>query len=41
MFFAGLTVVAIAVQLRLSEGLLWLSFPLVWIVYTIIRGAPA
>lgn len=23
----------------MRHGLLWLSFPLVWIVYTIIRGA--
>ena len=28
-----------AVRLQLRQGLLWLSFPLVWIVYTIIRGA--
>jgi hypothetical protein len=28
-----------AARLRLRHGLLWLSFPLVWIVYTIIRGA--
>lgn len=28
-----------AARLRLRQGLLWLSFPLVWIVYTIIRGA--
>ena len=28
-----------AVKLQLRQGLLWLSFPLVWIVYTIIRGA--
>jgi hypothetical protein len=27
------------VRLRLRQGLLWLSFPLVWIVYTLIRGA--
>jgi len=26
-------------KLQLRQGLLWLSFPLVWIVYTIIRGA--
>lgn len=26
-------------RLQLRQGLLWLSFPLVWIVYTIIRGA--
>ncbi|HEY6469776.1 MAG TPA: Pr6Pr family membrane protein [Candidatus Dormibacteraeota bacterium] len=26
-------------RLSLRQGLLWLSFPLVWIVYTIIRGA--
>jgi hypothetical protein len=26
-------------RLRLRQGMLWLSFPLVWIVYTIIRGA--
>lgn len=26
-------------QLRLRHGLLWLTFPLVWIVYTITRGA--
>jgi hypothetical protein len=30
-----------AARLRLRQGLLWLSFPLVWIVYTIIRGAIA
>jgi hypothetical protein len=28
-----------AARLRLRDGLLWLSFPLVWIAYTIIRGA--
>jgi hypothetical protein len=28
-----------AARLRLRQGLSWLSFPLVWIVYTIIRGA--
>ena len=28
-----------AARLRMRQGLLWLSFPLVWIVYTIIRGA--
>ena len=28
-----------AARQRLRHGLLWLSFPLVWIVYTIIRGA--
>ena len=28
-----------ATRLRLRHGLLWRSFPLVWIVYTIIRGA--
>ncbi len=28
-----------AAKLQLRQGLLWLSFPLVWIVYTIIRGA--
>jgi hypothetical protein len=28
-------------RLRLSQGMIWLSFPLVWIVDTIIRGAPA
>jgi len=28
-----------AARLQLRQGLLWLSFPLVWIVYTIIRGA--
>jgi hypothetical protein len=28
-----------AVRLQLRQGLLWLSFPLAWIVYTIIRGA--
>ncbi len=28
-----------AVRLQLRQGLLWLSFPLMWIVYTIIRGA--
>jgi hypothetical protein len=28
-----------AARLRLRQGMLWLSFPLVWIVYTIIRGA--
>jgi hypothetical protein len=28
-----------AARLRLGQGLLWLSFPLVWIVYTITRGA--
>ena len=28
-----------ALRLQLRQGLLWLSFPLVWIVYTIIRGA--
>jgi hypothetical protein len=28
-------------RLRLDQGMLWLSFPLVWIVYTIIRGAIA
>jgi hypothetical protein len=28
-----------ATRLHLRQGLLWLSFPLVWIVYTIIRGA--
>jgi len=28
-----------AARLRLRQGLLWLSFPLTWIVYTIIRGA--
>ena len=26
-------------RLQLRQGMLWLSFPLVWIVYTIIRGA--
>ncbi|MEO8898914.1 MAG: Pr6Pr family membrane protein [Candidatus Dormibacter sp.] len=26
-------------QLSMREGVLWLSFPLVWIVYTLIRGA--
>jgi hypothetical protein len=26
-------------KLRLGQGMLWLSFPLVWIVYTLIRGA--
>jgi len=26
-------------RLRLRDGLLWLSFPLVWIVYTLIRGS--
>ena len=30
-----------AMRLQLRQGLLWLSFPLVWIVYTIIRGALA
>jgi hypothetical protein len=28
-----------AARLRLRQGMLWLSFPLVWIVYTLIRGA--
>jgi hypothetical protein len=28
-----------AAKLRLRQGMLWLSFPLVWIVYTLIRGA--
>ncbi len=28
-----------AARLRLRQGMLWLSFPLVWIVYTIVRGA--
>jgi hypothetical protein len=28
-----------AARLRMRQGVLWLSFPLVWIVYTIIRGA--
>jgi hypothetical protein len=28
-----------AARLPMRQGLLWLSFPLVWIVYTIIRGA--
>jgi hypothetical protein len=28
-----------AVRLQIRQGLLWLSFPLAWIVYTIIRGA--
>jgi hypothetical protein len=28
-----------APRLTLRQGMLWLSFPLVWIVYTIIRGA--
>jgi len=28
-----------AARLRMRQSLLWLSFPLVWIVYTIIRGA--
>jgi len=28
-----------AARLRLPHCLLWLSFPLVWIVYTLIRGA--
>jgi hypothetical protein len=28
-----------ALRLTLRQGMLWLSFPLVWIVYTIIRGA--
>jgi hypothetical protein len=28
-----------AARLRLRQGLLWLSFPLAWIVYTVIRGA--
>jgi len=28
-----------AARLQLRQGLVWLSFPLVWIVYTIIRGA--
>jgi hypothetical protein len=28
-----------ATRLQLRQGLLWLSFPLVWIVYTLIRGA--
>jgi hypothetical protein len=28
-----------ALRLNLRQGLLWLSFPLVWIVYTLIRGA--
>ena len=27
------------VRLQVRQGLLWLSFPLVWIVYTLIRGA--
>jgi hypothetical protein len=26
-------------RLRLQDGLLWLSFPLVWIIYTLIRGS--
>jgi hypothetical protein len=26
-------------RLTLRQGLLWLSFPLVWIIYTLIRGA--
>jgi hypothetical protein len=28
-----------AARLSLRQGMLWLSFPLVWIVYTLIRGA--
>jgi hypothetical protein len=28
-----------AARLRLSQGALWLTFPLAWIVYTLIRGA--
>jgi hypothetical protein len=28
-----------AARLRLQQSLLWLSFPLVWIVYTLTRGA--
>jgi len=28
-----------ATRLHLRQGLLWLSFPLVWIVYTLIRGS--
>jgi hypothetical protein len=28
-----------ATRLTLRQGLLWLSFPIVWIVYTMIRGA--
>ena len=28
-----------AARLSQGQGLLWLSFPLVWIVYTLIRGA--
>ena len=28
-----------AARLQLRQGLVWLSFPLVWIIYTIIRGA--
>lgn len=27
------------VRLRFRQGLLWLSFPLVWIIYTLVRGA--
>jgi hypothetical protein len=26
-------------RLQVRQGLLWLSFPLVWIIYTLIRGA--
>ena len=28
-----------AARLRMRQGVLWLSLPLVWIIYTIIRGA--
>ena len=28
-----------ATRLTLRQGLLWLSFPIVWLVYTMIRGA--
>ncbi len=28
-----------SVRLKVRQGLVWLSFPLVWIVYTLIRGA--
>ena len=28
-----------AQRISLKQGLLWLSFPLVWILYTLVRGA--